>query len=268
MNRISTSARRWGALLSVVYASSCVTAPDARSTKSLSDPVTFDRAPGGEHIVNHAEGVCNLCDLYYKARTGVVRVRTGNGQGAGIVVTSTGRIVTNAHVVEGDDALIIETYHGDRTKATVLRADAQRDVALVSVEREAQSNAWSSIPVQRTALPRVGTDVYVIGHPAGMGWTVSRGVVSAIRNVGDVGRTAMIQTDAAISPGNSGGPLLDREGHLLGLVVAKLAGRGVESIAFAIPASEVAEFLAEQTREPDEGLGAGSVEQPPERREP
>ncbi len=92
-------------------------------------------------------------------------------------------------------------------------------------------------------MPQVGSEVYVIGHPMGLGWTVTRGIVSAHRKPGEVARTAMIQTDAAISPGNSGGPLLNRHGDLVGLVVAKLSGGGAENVAFAIPASAVLEFL-------------------------
>ncbi len=94
-------------------------------------------------------------------------------------------------------------------------------------------------------MPPVGSEVYVIGHPLGLGWTVTRGIVSAHRKPGEIAPTAMIQTDAAISLGNSGGPLLDRNGDLVGLVVSKLSGSGVENIAFAIPASVIVEFLAQ-----------------------
>ena len=73
-----------------------------------------------------------------------------------------------------------------------------------------------------------------IGHPVGWGWTVTRGILSAVRRPGEIRGTAMIQTDAAISPGNSGGPLVDCH-RLLGIVVATLAGRGIENVAFAVP---------------------------------
>ena len=99
--------------------------------------------------------------------------------------------------------------------------------------------------VEPVALPAVGSDVYVIGHPVGLGWTITRGIVSAIRRPGEVAPTEIIQTDAAISPGNSGGPLLDRHGRLVGVVVFKLAGRGVESVGFAIPVSAAAAFIAQ-----------------------
>ena len=103
---------------------------------------------------------------------------------------------------------------------------------------------WEPISVEPGELPEVGSDVYVIGHPVGLGWTVTRGVVSATRKAGEAGPTPLIQTDAAISPGNSGGPLLDRDGRLLGVVSSKLAGPGIESVGFAIPATVAAGFLA------------------------
>ena len=87
--------------------------------------------------------------------------------------------------------------------------------------------------------------VYVIGHPLGLGWTVSRGIVSAQRKPGEIALTAMIQTDAAISPGNSGGPLLDRNGDLVGIVVSKAVASGAENLAFAIPASVLQDFLTQ-----------------------
>ena len=75
--------------------------------------------------------------------------------------------------------------------------------------------------------------------------TITRGIVSAVRRPGEVAPTEIIQTDAAISPGNSGGPLLDRYGRLVGVVVSKLAGPGVESVGFAIPVSAAAAFIAQ-----------------------
>lgn len=75
--------------------------------------------------------------------------------------------------------------------------------------------------------------------------TIARGIVSAVRRPGEVAPTGTIQTNAAISSGNSGGPLVDRYGHLVGVVVSKLAGPGVESVGFAIPVSAAAAFIAQ-----------------------
>jgi S1-C subfamily serine protease len=102
--------------------------------------------------------------------------------------------------------------------------------------------------VAPVALPEVGSDVYVIGHPVGLGWTITRGIVSAVRKAGEIAPIEMIQTDAAISPGNSGGPLLNRYGQLVGVVVSKFAGPGIESVGFAIPVSQAAAFIAQSER--------------------
>lgn len=204
-------------------------------------PATFESAPSGPHRVGHAPGTCDLCDLYYKARAHVVRVRTKTGFGAGIVITTSGRILTNAHVIAGDNAPVVETYSEDRSDSEVLRFDAELDLGLLQAAEFTVH--WEPIPLEPCPLPEVGSDVYVIGHPVGMGWTVTRGVVSATRKAGEVGPTPLIQTDAAISPGNSGGPLLASDGRLLGVVSSKLAGPGIESVGFAIPVSVVGAFV-------------------------
>ncbi|MCH8151944.1 MAG: trypsin-like peptidase domain-containing protein [Planctomycetes bacterium] len=206
-------------------------------------PYTFDSVPSGEHVVGHAPGTCDLCDLYYDAQTYVVRIRLARGQAAGIVVSTAGEILTNAHVVQRADEPQIEIHNGEVFPAKVVRRSRRLDLALVEVEGPAAR--WVPLQLGRTSMPQVGSEVYVIGHPLGLGWTVTRGIVSAHRKPGEVARTAMIQTDAAISPGNSGGPLLDRNGDLVGLVVFKLSGGGAENVAFAIPASVIAGFLAE-----------------------
>lgn len=209
--------------------------------RTPNSPQTFDSAPSEPHIVAHPRGTCDLCDLYHEAQRYVVRVRTARGAAAGLVVSSLGEVLTNAHVVEGDERPIVETYSGDSFGTGVVKADRHLDLALLRVEGPAAT--WVPFPIHRNAMPEVGSDVYVIGHPLGLGWTVTRGVVSASRRAGEVSERAMIQTDASISPGNSGGPLLDREGNLVGLVVFKISGGGAENIAFAIPASEIVEFL-------------------------
>lgn len=221
----------------------CRSGHGATRVRHLAEPESFETAPVGSHRVGHAHGTCDLCDLYYKTRDHVVLVRTNAGLGAGIVVTTSGTILTNAHVVGEDAAPVIETYSGDTLAGRALKSDAARNLALVAVDEP--TLRWDPMPVEPCPLPEVGSDVYVIGHPVGLGWTVTRGVVSATRTAGEIAPIPLIQTDAAISPGNSGGPLLDRGGHLLGVVSRKLAGPGIESVGFAIPALVAASFLAE-----------------------
>ncbi len=194
-----------------------------------------------EHAVGHAPGTCDLCDLYYDAQDYVVRILGQGSEGAGVIVSSTGGILTSAHVVRGNDRPIIELRNGDLFRARVVRADRRQDLALLQID--GAPTTWIPARVTRAGLPPVGSDVYVVGHPLGLGWTVSRGIVSAIRRPGEVASSAMIQTDAAVSPGNSGGPLLNADGDLLGVVAAKVIARGAENVAFAVPASAVMQFL-------------------------
>ncbi len=231
------------AVLSLATCAGCQYGGHAGTNVQLSKPASFETTHSQQHVVGHEPGTCDLCDLYYKARTHVVRLRAGSGMGTGFTVSASGQILTNAHVAADDDALSVETYEGEMFAARVLRRNWEVDLALVQVDPP--SREWTPMQVQPTALPHVGSDVYVIGHPVGLGWTITRGIVSAVRKAGEIAPIEMIQTDAAISPGNSGGPLLDRHGHLVGVVVSKLAGSGIESVGFAIPVSVVAAFIAQ-----------------------
>ena len=171
-----------------------------------------------------------------------MRIKTSTGMGAGVVITPDGLVATNAHVVGGDAEVALETADGRAFRGQVLRTDPGLDLALVRIA--SATTFWKTpLPVEGP-LPPVGSEVYVIGHPLGLGWSVTRGIVSGHRRAGEVAGMEMIQTDAAISPGNSGGPMLDARGRLLGVVTSKLAGGGAENLAFAVPVAALREFLA------------------------
>ncbi len=205
-------------------------------------------APRGELAITFPEGECALCDLYYNIRQSVVRIQAGRGIGAGVIVDDRGFVITNAHVVSGHTALLIETGSGLQTTGHVTFADPTLDLAIVALDSLDQP--WQPVRLQNDFEPRVGADVYVIGHPVGLGWSISRGIISGYRLAGEVAALPMIQTDAAISPGNSGGPLVDQDGRVLGIVVSKLSGRAAENIAFVIPSSVVHSFLNERMPKP------------------
>jgi S1-C subfamily serine protease len=193
----------------------------------------------GTHLVTHAPGRCAICDLYGSARESVVAVTSASGLGAGVIVSRDGLVVTNAHVmgvaVDGN----VETHDGKSYAGRVSASDPAEDLAVLRVD--APGRTWRPVSVDGGPLPAVGSDVYIIGHPLGLGWTVTRGIVSGIRS--EAGRT-MIQTDAPISPGNSGGAMLDAAGHLVGIVTSKVVGNNAGNLAFARPASAVLAVLA------------------------
>lgn len=198
-------------------------------------------APMGENPVRHAEGVCALCDLYYVAKQSVVLVSLESSLGTGVIVGDRGLVVTNAHVVGEADTVSIELNDGSTTAAQVIARDTRIDLALLQIAPA--ERPWIALMLEGDDRPPVGTDIYIIGHPLGLGWSVSRGVVSGHRRSGEIGPIDLIQTDAAISPGNSGGPMVTADSRIVGIVVSKLASNGAENIAFAIPVSEVRAFI-------------------------
>jgi S1-C subfamily serine protease len=233
-----TSPLRGPALATVIVALLSCATPQPPVT-SLAD------APAGPHAVRHAVGSCALCDLYDRVRPAVVRITIPTGQGAGIVIGGDGSILTNAHVVGRQARAEVDSWEGSRLSADVLAAEATLDLALLRGPGE--SGLSASIELEEGPLPPVGSRVYVIGHPVGLGWTVTQGIVSAHRRPGEVGPVVLIQTDAAISPGNSGGPLLDEHGRVVGIITSKAVAPGVENVAFAIPVEVALEFVRRAT---------------------
>lgn len=193
------------------------------------------------HLVDHNPDDCPICALYDQHSSAVVRIRTKKSMGTGIVLSSEGSILTNAHVVEDADRIVVETVHGTIIYATIVRLDTEADLALL--ETNSQDVRWIPIEMGPHDPLRVGSTIFVIGHPVGLGWTVTQGLVSAHRIAGSVAPIDLIQTDAAISPGNSGGPMLNEKGQLVGVMRSKLFGPGMDSIAFAIPYPVVKRFI-------------------------
>ena len=207
---------------------------------TVQEPNTTDAR--GVHMVFHEHrGSCPLCDLYDQAKDYVVRIFNRNSLGAGVVITPDGLIVTNAHVVRGSRQVSVETFDGRKLSARVLARDPAEDLALVKVE--SAGTRWTPATIEAGTAPLVGSEVYVIGHPIGLGWTISRGIISGYRQTGQL---QMLQTDAAISPGNSGGPLLDKKGHVIGIATAVVRGGGAANLGFARPASALLAFLGRE----------------------
>src|SRR2546425_2683707 len=158
------------------------------------------------------------------------------GVGSGVVFDTGGHILTNQHVVDDADQVLVTVSDGRVLRASVVGGDEETDIAVLKVDEEALAPAEFG---DSDAL-RVGQPVLAIGNPLGLagGPTVTSGVVSALRrslrrNYGD--GLKVIQTDAAVNPGNSGGPLVDLEGRVIALTTATLPF--AEGIGFAIPSN-------------------------------
>jgi len=173
----------------------------------------------------------------------VVKVEAGRGrgQGSGVVFDSSGRIVTNEHVVRGARSITVVLADGRRLPAAVVGADPAVDIAVLRV-------AAAGLPVAELYSGRlkVGQLVVAIGNPYGLNWTVTAGVVSALGRELPLSPNHalrdLIQTDVPINPGNSGGPLVDAQGRVVGITTAIIPfARGV---GFAVPVSTALAAMA------------------------
>ena len=164
----------------------------------------------------------------------VATVRVGGGWGSGFVITKDGLLLTNAHVVGGAKRVAIIFSSGIEVDGTVLRKSVVRDIALVQVSIRTQY----PLPIRFDEVSRFDT-VYAVGSPKSeaLDATVTKGIVSAKRIREKSGLT-FIQSDAAISRGNSGGPLLDDHGNVVGVSTSKIMEVGVEGLGFFIPIAD------------------------------
>jgi len=153
--------------------------------------------------------------------------------GSGVVISTDGYILTNNHVVENADKIVVN-FHGEKEyEAEVIGTDPPTDVALIKIDAE----DLPAITIGDSDALRVGDQVMAIGNPFGVGQTVTMGIVSALgRNIGLMDYSDLIQTDASINPGNSGGALVNMAGELVGMNAAILSrSGGSQGIGFAIP---------------------------------
>lgn len=189
-----------------------------------------------------------IADLVAGVQSSVVSVlRPDGGQGSGVIWSDEGMIVTNNHVVEGVDEMTIAFADGQRVNATVVATDPPTDLAVVQADR-------SNLPPATfaDALPDVGELALALGNPIGFENSATQGIVSGLhRSIpGSAQQSAalvdLIQTDAAISPGNSGGALVNGEGEVMGINVAYIppnSEAGAVSIGFAIPSPTVVDVV-------------------------
>jgi serine protease Do len=168
----------------------------------------------------------------------------GIGVGSGFVIDEEGYIVTNNHVVNDADEVQIRLWDNREFEAEVVGTDPQTDLALLKVEG---AGDLTELPFGDSEAVRVGEDVIAVGNPFGLGGTVTRGIVSAMsRDINAGPYVDFIQTDAAINRGNSGGPLLNMEGEVIGVNSAIYSPTGGSvGVGFAIPSNTVEMVVAE-----------------------
>ncbi len=192
--------------------------------------------------------------------------RVQRGTGSGFMISSDGRILTNAHVVEGASEVTVVLKEGRSFAGKVIGADRVTDVAVIKIA----ANGLPTVEAANSDNIVPGQWAIAIGNPLGLNNTVTQGIISATgRSGSDIGvrdiRLNFIQTDAAINPGNSGGPLLNAQGQVIGVNTAIIGG--AQGLGFAIPietAQRVANQLITTGRVAHPYIGVRLIELTPE----
>jgi S1-C subfamily serine protease len=186
--------------------------------------------------------------VYISTRERVVDIWTRNiqtvprGTGSGFIWDDEGHVVTNLHVIEGAADATVRLSDGRDYPADLIGTSTAHDIAVLRIR--VPSNRPKPIPIGTSHDLQVGQQVYAIGNPFGLDWSLTTGIVSALdRSLeGDNGVLTqhLIQTDAAINPGNSGGPLLDSAGRLIGMNTAIYSPSGASAgVGFAVPVDAI-----------------------------
>jgi putative serine protease PepD len=201
-----------------------------------------------------ASGALTVGQVYDKTYRSVVEITVDStspsqfgeqqqqAQGSGFVYDENGDIVTNEHVVDGADSISVRFWNGATYKAKLVGSDASTDLAVIKVS--APSSLLTPLPLADSSKVAVGDPVIAIGSPFGLEGTVTSGIVSALHRAMEAPNNFTIndsiQTDAAINHGNSGGPLLDLNGHVIGVnsQIESDSG-GSDGVGFAIPSNTV-----------------------------
>lgn len=172
------------------------------------------------------------------AEKACVTIITEGGHGSGVLLSEEGHVLSAYHVVEGMSHIEVMFAGGVRMEARILSLDVPRDVVLLDIV----GSGYKALRIASSDSLSLGDEVFTIGTPADLelGQSVSRGIVSGRRGIGD---EVLLQTDMAVSPGNSGGPLLDLNGEVVGVVQSKIVAQGVEGIGFALPIERALEAL-------------------------
>jgi S1-C subfamily serine protease len=235
-----------------------VEAADTGAGTAVADTPTIAPADGDtsvESAVNH---------IYSTAAPGVVQVTSsvvaegffgqerGEALGSGFVIDKDGHIVTNYHMIENAERVYVNFTQDDGLEATIVGADPATDVALLKISGNRRGLA--PIPLGNSDRVRVGDQVVAIGNPFGLERSVTAGIVSALQreivSPSNFPIDQVIQTDAAINRGNSGGPLLNMEGEVIGVntQIATAGSEGNVGIGFAVPVNTVRDVVGELMR--------------------
>ena len=222
---------------------------DGGSTQVVQRQVTVTQSLQAANTTGSGLTVGSIYKLTHKGVLKITVTTIGDesqrSQGSGFVFDTNGHAVTNQHVIDGADSINVTFWNGRSFPATLVGADPSTDTAVIKVD--APASVLHPVAVGNSSAVQVGDDVVAIGSPFGLEQTITAGIVSALhREMTSPNNFTIddsIQTDAAINHGNSGGPLLNRQGKVIGITTQiESDSGGNEGVGFAVPSNTVREI--------------------------
>ena len=223
---------------------------NTKISQSTGETAKFDIASIAEEVMPSVVSITNLSVQQVQSFFGGIQEQESKSVGSGIIISQNDSellIITNNHVVEGNETLTVSFVDEESVEAQVKGTDAAKDLAVIAVQtKEIKDTTMDQIKVASLGNSdqlQVGESVIAIGNALGYGQSVTSGIVSATGRELDGIDEKLIQTDAAINPGNSGGALLNANGEVIGINTAKVATDTVEGMGYAIPISSVSDII-------------------------
>jgi S1-C subfamily serine protease len=180
----------------------------------------------------------DFSEVIEKTIRGVVSIGTDKASATGFVVSSDGYIITNDHVIAGNQYIKVLTYDGQLYDASLIGRDQINDIAVLKVT---PSKSLDYVEMADSNDVQVGQKVIAIGNPLGLSFTVTEGIVSSTKRKGPNGLEEYIQTDVTLNPGNSGGPLINSQGKVIGINNFKVGG--AEGLGFALQSNSIIDVV-------------------------
>ena len=223
---------------------------NTKISQSTGETAKSDIASIAEEVMPSVVSITNLSVQQVQSFFGGIQEQESKSVGSGIIISQNDSellIITNNHVVEGNETLTVSFVNEESVEAQVKGTDAAKDLAVIAVQtKEIKDTTMDQIKVAALGNSdqlQVGESVIAIGNALGYGQSVTSGIVSATGRELDGIDEKLIQTDAAINPGNSGGALLNANGEVVGINTAKVATDTVEGMGYAIPISSVSDII-------------------------
>lgn len=166
----------------------------------------------------------------------VTNVVTNVAKGSGFIITSDGYVITNYHVISGAKSISVVPYQDSAKTVELIGYNSNIDLALLKI-----NGSYAPLVFGNSDNAEIGEKVIAMGNPYGLSFSVTEGIVSSLHRTGSNGLNVYIQTDVPLNPGNSGGPLIDKQGKVIGINNFKIGG--AESLGFALESNQAVETI-------------------------